>query len=152
MQKTWILPVLLSSLVAPACSKGDGDSAVEIADLGVTVALPDGFEYQEKKGQHWLVKNSFYSAVLQKEDKMPSSLDDAIKSWLDGSVKDKGEVAGGGYYAVVDVEFPGDEKITVPYVNVIVPSKEGAISCSGQLQPKDDPSALLEACKGIKAL
>jgi hypothetical protein len=167
-----LVPLLV--LFPLACGKSDGsaesgsppaskaaqapstsDSGVtRIEELGVSAALPEGFSYEERGAGHWIRRSPSYGAELEKRGALPSSLDAAIASWMSGEVANKGELAGGGYWAVIETEFPTaeGEPLVLPHVYVQLPAKEGSVLCKGQLQPGDDAAPLLEACKTIEPL
>ena len=153
-----LAPLALSFALALGCGGAKDDKSDEpaggpakIEAVGVQVELPAGWSYAEKNGGHWVSKGAFYGAQLQKMDAMPGSLEDAKKGWMEGTVKDEGE-KGGAFYAVVEVEFPGDEAMKLPYVYVIAPVGDAAVQCSGQLQAGDDAKALVDVCLTMKPL
>ncbi len=157
-------PYLVTSVLALAliASRGCGGStetksdepaggAVEIKSLGVRLDLPADWKQSERNGGQWVNKSPVYGAQLQKIDAMPASLDEAKKGWMEGTVKDEGK-KGEALYAVIEVEFPGDETMKMPYVYVVAPVGDGAVQCSGQLQAGADASELVEVCATMKAI
>jgi len=152
LSKTILLATLLP--LALACSsKKSGPSEVKIESLGISVTLPAGFEIKERRGSQWISKSAMYGARLEKRDAMPESLDVAVKGWIQGKTIDKGAEAG-GFYAVIESEFPmdGGKTMKLPMVYVQMPAKDGSVLCSGQLQDGDDAKPLVKACQGIKPL
>jgi hypothetical protein len=155
-----LLFATFAMLATTACDKKSdteepAGGPAKIEDLGVVVELPAGWKYAKRGAEHWVTKSTMYGARLSKKDAMPGSLDDAIAGWIQGTASDKGEVSGGGYYAVIETEFPagdGGDPMKLPFVQVVLPLGDAAVECGGQLQTGDDPKPLLEVCKSIKPL
>lgn len=143
------------------CKKDNGgdtdDSAVKthaVEALGVQIDAPGDWTIKDrgKEGRSdgaISVGSGTTGIILRqyKDKPMPQTMDAALRRYgMDGEIREKAALSGGGYTFLVMADFGNMKR---PIVNSVVPTGEGHVHCTIQLQEDDDAKTFADACKSV---